>query len=81
MATGTTRLNEAAVLLAKTEKKISTVSDETGFNNVDYFCRLFNKCSKNSPTSLGGEMNGTSEHICSKNPYSAKETLVLHSLM
>ena len=27
---------------------------------------LFNKCSKNSPTSSGGEMNCTSEHICSK---------------
>lgn len=26
----------------------------------------FNKCSKNSPTSSGGEMNCTSEHICSK---------------
>ena len=28
--------------------------------------RDFNKCSKNSPTSSGGEMNCTSEHICSK---------------
>ena len=28
--------------------------------------RFFNKCSKNSPTSSGGEMNCTSEHICSK---------------
>ena len=26
----------------------------------------FNKCSKNSPTSSGGEMNCTAEHICSK---------------
>ena len=26
----------------------------------------FNKCSKNSPTSSGGEMNCTSDHICSK---------------
>ena len=42
---------------------------------------LFNKCSKNSPTSSGGEMNCTSEHICSKNPYSTKETLVLRFLM
>ena len=31
------RLNEAAVLLRKTEKKIITISNETGFNNVDYF--------------------------------------------
>lgn len=44
------RLNEAAVLLAKTEKKISTVSDETGFNNVDYFCRLFKKHYQVTPT-------------------------------
>ena len=50
MATGTTRLNEAAVLLAKTEKKISIVSDETGFNNVDYFCRLFKKHYQVTPT-------------------------------
>ena len=28
--------------------------------------KSFNKCSKNSPTSSGGEMNCTSEHICSK---------------
>ena len=41
----------------------------------------FNKCSKNSPTSSGGEMNCTSEHICSKKLYSIKETLVLPSLM
>ena len=29
----------------------------------------------------GGEMNCTSEHICSKNPYIIKETLVLRFLM
>lgn len=37
------RLKEAALLLVKTEKKIATISDETGFHNVDYFCRLFKK--------------------------------------
>lgn len=35
------RLNEASLLLAKTEQKIATISSETGFNSVDYFCRLF----------------------------------------
>ena len=45
--------------------------------NVEHF----NKCSKNSPTSSGGEMNCTSEHICSENFYSTKETLVPHPLM
>lgn len=37
------RLNEAALLLSKTEKKINTISVETGFHNVDYFCRLFKR--------------------------------------
>lgn len=44
------RLNEAAQLLSKTEKKINTISDETGFNNVDYFCRLFKKHYQLTPT-------------------------------
>lgn len=37
------QLNEAAILLRKTEKKIITVSNETEFNNVNYFCKLFKK--------------------------------------
>ena len=37
------RLKEAAMLLAKTEKKICVISEETGFHTVDYFCRLFKK--------------------------------------
>lgn len=44
------RLNEAALLLSKTEKKIATVSSETGFHNVDYFCRLFKKHYHLTPT-------------------------------
>lgn len=44
------RLNEAALLLSKTEKKINTISEETGFNNVDYFCRLFKKHYHLTPT-------------------------------
>lgn len=44
------RLNEAAHLLTKTEKKINTISYETGFNNVDYFCRLFKKHYQLTPT-------------------------------
>ncbi len=44
------RLNEAARLLSNTEKKINTISDETGFNNVDYFCRLFKKHYHLTPT-------------------------------
>lgn len=44
------RLNEAAQLLSNTEKKINTISDETGFNNVDYFCRLFKKHYHLTPT-------------------------------
>lgn len=44
------RLNEAALLLSKTEKKITTVSSETGFHNVDYFCRLFKRHYHLTPT-------------------------------
>ncbi len=44
------RLNEAALLLSKTEKKIVTISTETGFHNVDYFCRLFKKHYHLTPT-------------------------------
>ncbi len=44
------RLNEAALLLSKTEKKITAISNETGFNNVDYFCRLFKKHYRLTPT-------------------------------
>lgn len=44
------RLNEAARLLSKTEKKVNTISIETGFNNVDYFCRLFKKHYHLTPT-------------------------------
>ena len=41
----------------------------------------FNKCSKNSPTSSGGEMNCTSEHVCSRKSYDTEITLVLITLM
>lgn len=44
------RLNEAAHLLTKTEKKITTIAYETGFHNVDYFCRLFKKHYQLTPT-------------------------------
>ena len=37
------RLKQAALLLSHTEKKISTISAETGFHNVDYFCKIFKK--------------------------------------
>ena len=41
----------------------------------------FNKCSKNSPTSSGGEMNCISEHVCSRKSYDTERTLVLIVLM
>lgn len=44
------RLKQAAQLLSKTEKKIHTVSSETGFQNVDYFCRSFKKRYHLTPT-------------------------------
>lgn len=44
------RLKQAGQLLSKTEKKVSSISSETGFHNVDYFCRLFKKRYKLTPT-------------------------------
>ena len=44
------RLKQAALLLSKTEKKINAISNETGFHNVDYFCRLFKKHYSLTPT-------------------------------
>ena len=44
------RLKQAGQLLSKTEKKINLISSETGFHNVDYFCRLFKKYYKLTPT-------------------------------
>lgn len=51
------RLNEATQLLSKTEKKITTISSETGFNNVDYFCRLFKKHYHVTPTEYRKKKN------------------------
>ncbi len=49
------RLKQAALLLSKTEKKVYTISSETGFNNVDYFCRLFKKRYHLTPTQYRAE--------------------------
>ncbi len=37
------RLQTASWLLKNTNKKIKTISYESGFHNVDYFCRVFKK--------------------------------------
>lgn len=44
------RLQEAAKLLASTEKKVTVISKDTGFDNVDYFCKAFKKYYKLIPT-------------------------------
>ena len=41
---------EAAKLLATTEKKITVISGETGFENMDYFCKTFKKYYGRTPT-------------------------------
>lgn len=51
------RLKQAAWQLSKTEKKIHTISSETGFHNVDYFCRLFKKYYYLTPTQYRAEKN------------------------
>ena len=40
----------AAKLLATTEKKITVISGETGFENMDYFCKTFKKYYGRTPT-------------------------------
>ena len=37
------RLQAASWLLKNTNKKVKTIAYESGFHNVDYFCRLFKK--------------------------------------
>lgn len=44
------RLSEAALALSKTEKKIVTIAGETGFHNVDHFCRMFKRHYHLTPT-------------------------------
>lgn len=44
------RLQEAAKLLASTEKKVTVISKDTGFDSVDYFCKAFKKYYKLTPT-------------------------------
>lgn len=59
------RLKQASLLLSKTEKKINVISSETGFHNVDYFCRLFKKRYTLTPTEYRehGQRDGSlSEH-------------------
>lgn len=44
------RLKRASQLLSKTEKKIHLISSETGFHNVEYFCKIFKKRYNFTPT-------------------------------
>lgn len=44
------RLQEAAKLLESTEKKVTVISKDTGFDSVDYFCKAFKKYYKLTPT-------------------------------
>lgn len=44
------RLQEAAKLLTATEKKVTAISKDTGFDSVDYFCKAFKKYYKLTPT-------------------------------
>lgn len=55
------RLRQAARLLANTEEKITAISQETGFNSVDHFCRSFKKAYRQTPTAYRTQspMNGT----------------------
>lgn len=37
------RLSQAAKLLMRTEKRVADISEETGFQSIEYFCRAFRK--------------------------------------
>ena len=52
------RLKQAALLLINTEEKIATISNNTGFNNVDHFCRTFKKAYKMTPTDYRNQERG-----------------------
>ena len=56
------RLKQAALLLSGTEKKITVISFETGFNNVDHFCRSFKKIYGITPTDYRKQSDQTTEH-------------------
>ena len=43
-------LQEAAELLVATEKKIAVILECSGFDNVEYFCKMFKKYYKMTPT-------------------------------
>ena len=51
------RLKQAALLLSNTEKKVTAISYETGFNNVDHFCRSFKKAYKMTPSDYRNQSN------------------------
>ena len=53
------RLQEAANLLLTTEKKIIVISQNVGFENIDYFCKTFKKYYQMTPT----EYRKTKKHI------------------
>lgn len=61
------RLKQAALLLSGTEKKITVISSETGFNNVDHFCRSFKKIYGITPTDYRKQSDQTTEHGKSSN--------------
>ena len=52
------RLRRASLLLANTEEKITSISMETGFNNVDHFCRSFKKTYDMTPTEYRKRISG-----------------------
>ena len=58
------RLKQAGQLLSKTEKKVSLISSETGFHNVDYFCRLFKKRYQLTPTKYRKQKSRWLERRC-----------------
>lgn len=53
------RMNKAVLLLKNTELSISEIALNTGFNDANYFSRMFRKYKKESPSNirLGRQLN------------------------
>ncbi|WP_335582160.1 helix-turn-helix transcriptional regulator [Paenibacillus yonginensis] len=46
------RIRQAAGMLSQTERKISDIALEVGFDNISYFIRVFRKMMKCSPSAF-----------------------------
>jgi len=46
------RINNALTLLRESDLNITEIAMASGFNDTNYFCRVFKKCQKSSPSKI-----------------------------